>query len=420
MLNLIYAVLVCVLFFVYGWSFYNLPILVAGIKYVYRSKCEGDRGCSTERDGLPSFSLIVPVKNEEKVVGRLMGALAGLNYPRGKREFIVVEDGCTDRTVEVCLEHAEKHGVDVRVLHKPSSDGKPSALNFGVRRARGEIVGIFDADSVPASDALLNVCRYFEDSGVAAVQGRIASINSEENMLTKFLSYEEAVWCRVYLQGKDVLRLFVHLKGSCQFIRRDVLERLEGFDEEFLSEDMELSARLTEKDYKIRYAPDVESWEESPADLRQLFRQRARWLRGTMEVALKYGGLMAKPCRKNIDTEATLFGPFVLIFSLVTYLSAFYTFFGGFPLGFLWQVVMQFTAVVTTVTLFVCGLGLVYASKPRRVRSLLWLPFIYFYLSLQAFIALYALLLILLRRPRRWVKTEKTGIIKTGGSLLGR
>lgn len=411
MWNLIYAVLVCVLLFVYAWSFYNLPILAAGIRHLRREKRDGHRRGSRKRDDLPSFSLVVPVKNEEKVVGRLMKSLAGLDYPRDKREVIVVEDGCTDRTVEVCLQHAKKHGLDVRVLHKLSSDGKPSALNFGIRHARGEIVAIFDADSVPASDVLWNVCKYFEDCEVAAVQGRISSINSERNMLTKFLSYEEAVWCRVYLQGKDVLKLFVHLKGSCQFIRRDVLERLEGFDEEFLSEDMEMSARLTEKEYQIRYAPDVQSWEESPASLKQLFRQRVRWLRGTMEVAMKYGRLMAKPNRKNLDTEATLFGPFVLIVSLVTYLSAFYTFFGSFPLGWLWQVVMQFTAVVTTLTLFVCGLGLVYTSKPRKVRSLLWLPFIYFYLSLQAFIALYALLLIVLRRPRRWIKTEKTGLI---------
>jgi len=417
MLNLVYAVLICILIFVYAWSFYNLPIIAAGIKHLYKSKRKDEQTCSVEEVSLPFFSIVVPVKNEEKVIGRLLDALARLAYPLDKKEVIIVEDGCTDKTVDICLEHAMKPDENVKVLHKPSSDGKPSALNFGIKHARGEIVGIFDADSVPAADALLNVGKYFEDSDVAAVQGRIASINPEENMLTKFLSYEEAAWCRVYLQGKDVLRLFVHLKGSCQFIRHDILESLEGFDENILSEDMEISARLTEKDYAIRYAPDVQSWQESAVDLKQLFKQRIRWMRGTMEVAFKYGRLMARPCRKNIDTEVTLLAPFVLIVSLVTYLSAFYTFFAPFPLGFLWQVAMQFTGVVATLTLLLCGLALVYASKPRKVSSLFWLPFIYFYLSLQAFIALYALLLILLRRPRRWVKTEKTGSISTSTSI---
>jgi hypothetical protein len=46
----------------------------------------------------------------------------------------------------------------------------------------------------------------------------------------------------------------------------------------------------------------------------------------------------------------------------------------------------------------------------------LWLPFVYFYWCLQAFIALYALLLIVLRKPRRWVKTDKKGVIANSQS----
>jgi membrane protein implicated in regulation of membrane protease activity len=80
---------------------------------------------------------------------------------------------------------------------------------------------------------------------------------------------------------------------------------------------------------------------------------------------------------------------------------------------------MQLTALGTTLMMFLCGVALIYASKPRKVRSLLWLPFIYFYWSLQAFIALYALLLILLRRPRRWVKTEKKGVVRNSALNVG-
>jgi cellulose synthase/poly-beta-1,6-N-acetylglucosamine synthase-like glycosyltransferase len=360
----------------------------------------------------------VPVKSEEKVIGRLLDAMSRLNYPEDKRELIIVEDGSTDRTLDVCKRYAERGGLNMTILHKPLSDGKPSALNYGVMHATGEIIGIFDADNVPASDVLMNVCRYFEDPTVAAVQGRTFSINSEENMLTKFVSNEETVWYETYLRGKDVLDLFVHLRGSCQFIRRDILGKVKGFDEEILSEDMEISARFTEKGYKIRYAPDVRSWQESPADLVGLFRQRSRWFRGTMEVAFKYGRLMAKPGRRSLDAEATLLGPFVLIASLVTYFAGFYGVFASSPPVLLLQLLMQFTAVTATFMVFVCGLALVYSSRPRRLRSVLWLPFIYFYWSLQAFVAFYAVLLIVLRRPGRWVKTQKTGAVRAGDSEL--
>ncbi|MDH7478336.1 MAG: glycosyltransferase family 2 protein [Candidatus Bathyarchaeota archaeon] len=408
MLSIAYTVLICALFLVLAWLLYNLPILAVGFRNLQQSRKKSSEKFSN-RKILPTFSIIVPVRNEEKVIGRLLDALLRLNYPKNKMEIIVVEDGSTDKTLDICMEYSKEHDGNLKILQKPFSDGKPSALNYGIKHAKGEIVGIFDADNLPDPNILINVGKYFKDEKVAAVQGRTLSINSDENMLTKFISYEEAVWCETYLRGKDVLDLFVHLKGSCQFLRRNVLEKIKGFDEKALSEDMEISARLTQKGYKIRYASDVYAWQENPADLRQLFRQRVRWFRGTMEVAFKYGMLMTKLNKKNIDTEITVFGPFLLITSIITYLAGFGAFFSIFPFDAFWGVLMQLMTITSTLTIFICGLALAYISKPRRVTNLLWLPFIYFYWILQAFIAFYAASLIILRRPKKWVKTEKTG-----------
>jgi hypothetical protein len=125
---------------------------------------------------------------------------------------------------------------------------------------------------------------------------------------------------------------------------------------------------------------------------------------------------MAKPNRRSLDAELTLIGPFVLIASLVSYFLAFYASFATFDFGAFLRFLMQFSVIGTSITLTVCGLALAYATKPRRLANLLWLPLIYLYWSLQAFIALYALLLICLRRPRKWVKTEKKGIVKILGA----
>jgi cellulose synthase/poly-beta-1,6-N-acetylglucosamine synthase-like glycosyltransferase len=417
MLSIIDFASACVFAVVYAWVFYNLPILVAGVRDL--RKCRQNRQAYhyAEDKVLPSFSIVVPVKNEAKVVGRLFAALSDLNYPANKVEIVVVEDGSTDDTFEVCRRLAGAYE-NVKILRRPFSNGKPSALNYGLQHSDGEIVAVFDADCVPASDALLEVVKYFDDPAVAAVQGRTMSINSQENMLTQFISYEEAVWCEAYLRGKDSLGLFVHLKGSCQFIRRDVLQRLEGFAEDMLSDDMEFSARLAYNEYKIRYGGDVRAWQESPANLKTLLKQRTRWFRGTMEVAFKYSKLMAKPSRKNLDAEATLFGPFILIASLLSYFVASGAFFATFPFNILWQAFMEFSALTTTLTIFLCGFALIYVSKPKRLRSLLWLPFVYSYWCLQAFISLYAALLILLRRPKRWLKTEKNGVVADSAFVL--
>jgi membrane protein implicated in regulation of membrane protease activity len=75
----------------------------------------------------------------------------------------------------------------------------------------------------------------------------------------------------------------------------------------------------------------------------------------------------------------------------------------------LWILAMPLATLTTALSLLICGFALVYVAKPRKAKSLLWLPFIYFYWSFQSLIALYALLLIVLRRPRRWSKTDKQG-----------
>jgi len=139
-----------------------------------------------------------------------------------------------------------------------------------------------------------------------------------------------------------------------------------------------------------------------------LFKQRTRWLRGTMEVAFKYGRLMTKLNKKHFDAETTFFAPFLLIASLLPYLGVLLNFIAS-PLNMWWSILISLAMLTTALSLMACGFALIMATKPRKVKSLLWLPFIYLYWSFQSLIALYALILILLKRPRQWAKTDKMG-----------
>ena len=77
-----------------------------------------------------------------------------INYPRGKLEVIIVEDGSSDRTIDICMKYAEKHLGFIKFFHREPSGGKPSALNYGLKMAKGEILAFFDADNVPSPDIL--------------------------------------------------------------------------------------------------------------------------------------------------------------------------------------------------------------------------------------------------------------------------
>lgn len=408
-----YLVAICILSVLYVWTIYNIPILVVGVRDLRRSGQKKSKASAVRAEKLPTVSIVVPVKDEERIVGRLLEAFLNVDYPPEKREIIIVEDGSADKTVGICEKYTKQHLGQIGLIRRPMSDGKPSALNYALEHVKGEIVGVFDADNVPEPDVLMRVVKYFENPSTAAVQGKQCSINADENMLTKFISYEEGLRYETYLRGKDILNLFVPLTGSCYFVRRSVLEKVGGWNGESLSEDMELSARLTDKGYTIRYASDVRSWQENPASITQLFRQRIRWFRGSMEVSLKYGRLLKRLDRRCIDAEITLTGPYMFVPSILGFLMGVCSFLNLIQPDFLFMIMTQVAMLLTTLILFLVGVGLFYLKKPRKITNVLWLPFVYVYWSIQNLIALYALIQIVLKRPRRWKKTMKTGTVTT-------
>jgi cellulose synthase/poly-beta-1,6-N-acetylglucosamine synthase-like glycosyltransferase len=406
--NPLYFVAFLVILIVYLWTFYNLPILFVGVRDLRRSGKKRAK-VSLKKSELPFFSIIVPVKDEESVVERLLKALLDSNYAKERREIVVVEDGSVDQTPEIVKNFERDFPGEIKVIRKRTSDGKPSALMEALKHVKGEIVGVFDADSVPERDALLRVAAHFRDGKVDAVQGRICGINSDQNMLTKFVAKEEDVRYQGYMRGKDVLGLFVPLNGSCYFVRRKVLEDVGGWNVDALSEDMELAARLVQKGHKIRYASDVCSWQEYPASLVGFFRQRVRWFRGTMEAGIRYGRLLRKPSLIRLDAEVTMGTPLVFFSFMMGYLVLLLGLLLPFKPDFVSLILADFTSVLTGVLLAVLGVVMIYASRPFRLRSLLWLPFIYIYWFVQNLVALYALLKIVFRKPRSWKKTLKTG-----------
>jgi cellulose synthase/poly-beta-1,6-N-acetylglucosamine synthase-like glycosyltransferase len=396
---------------IYVWTLYHVPIVVTGVKHLYNTKNKKPKLEIQVTETLPSISVIVPVKNEDKVVGRLLNALLTADYPKEKLEIVVVEDGSTDGTARICKEFVANYPDNLKLVQRTVSKGKPSALMAALGQVKGEIIGVFDADNVPEPDVLLRAASHFTDSSVVAVQGRALAINAEENMLTKFVAQEETVRYEGFMGGKDILGLFVPLNGSCYFLRKEILEKLDGWDTTVLSEDMELAARLVNNGYNVKYASDVRSWQEYPASLKGFFKQRVRWFRGTMEVGIKYGKLLKNLNKMSVDTEITLIGPFVFISCLVGYLISLMSLFIPMQPNFISLFFANLTTILSVVLLSAAGIAMIYGNKPRKMRNVLWVPFVFVYWFFQNFIALYALLQILLHRPKTWIKTEKKGII---------
>ena len=137
---------------------------------------------------------------------------------------------------------------------------------------------------------------------------------------------------------------------------------------------------------------------------------RARWYKGYMEAAFKYGKLLKKHSRKAVDAEVSLIGPYMMVLCIVSYFN--------WALSLLFfpeiDLVTGFATLVvalTAVTLFSVGIVLVFMERPVRLRNILWIPFIYLYWFVQMVIAGWAFLQILFRRRRVWRKTVKRGFM---------
>ncbi len=401
--DVISIVLLAVLLF---WTLYNGCIIYIGIRR--KRKTQPPAPPIQPQGPLPKFSIIVPSKNEESVIRRCLNGILNIDYPKDKLQIIVIDGNSADNTGSICKEFADRYPQNVQFICEQTSKGKPAALNLALPYLNGDIVGVFDADSLPAEDVLLKTAAYFSDKKIMAVQGKTNSINERSNALTRIISMEEKAWFQALLTGREKMQLFVPLTGSCQFVRRNVLEELGGWDENSLTEDIELALRLVEKNHLIRYADDVCSGQETPENFGNLFKQRVRWYRGYMETALKYGRLLNTLNKRTVDAEISLGGPFMMVVSLLSYINWFIV------AIFLWQSnpVINFTGLVialTAASIISIGVALIASEKPIKPRNILWIPSIYLYWLLQMVIAGWAFLKLVFKRKRVWSKTVKSG-----------
>jgi cellulose synthase/poly-beta-1,6-N-acetylglucosamine synthase-like glycosyltransferase len=402
-----------ILFLVY--FIYATPIIMLG---VWRYKKRGFGEDPGEDWDPPNVSVLVPVKNEEKVVGRLLDSLVRLDYPKENLEVVVVEDESKDRTLEICKGYAEKYPW-IKVFHRDASLGKGDALNFAFHQSSGEIVATFDADDVPEEQAVKKALRYFNSPETGAVHGFHRTLNLRESIISRLAAYENFLY-RLSNDGKYALRLFVTFSGSNTFFRRSALEKVGLWDPKSLVEDAELSVRFARAHIATRLAP-VECWQEMPARVGSLFKQRIRWSGGNMLTGVKHwNAWRSMSLAKTLDMEALMMSP---ILAVLTFAAWIILGLGIIKVGLPFETLLPLFIVMVAVNIVYVGtlVAAVVSSARSSVLSHLGLLLAtYPYAALISIANLAAMVLILRRGARLWLKTEKTGYVdkplQIGGS----
>jgi len=361
------------------------------------------------------ISMLVPAYNEEVTIVDSILALLQMNYP--EFEIIVINDGSTDNTMNVLIEHfnltifpeayrdrlktkdvkniyISKQYRNLRVVDKENG-GKADSLNTGINISRFPLFCAVDADSILQVNSLEQIVQPFlEDPKTVAAGGtvRIAngcSINkgfvTEANLPKHPLAiFQVAEYLRAFLFGRlgwSPLNALLIISGAFGLFHKETVVSVGGYRTDTIGEDMELIVRLhrvlrkRKKAYKITFVPDPICWTEAPEDLKTLRNQRIRWQRGLSESLLRNRELLFDRNGGVVGWVAMpymlifeWFGPFVELLGITTIIL-------GFTFGYIsaevaiifFLIAIGFGVLLSTVAVLLEEMSFHIYSKPWYV-----------------------------------------------------
>jgi GT2 family glycosyltransferase len=211
----------------------------------------------------PKVSVIVCAYNAERTLDPCLASLAKLSYPN--YEVIVVNDGSTDRTLEI----AQRHNY-VRLINQENK-GLSVARNVGIAAASGEIIAFTDSDCVADPDWLTYLVAKFLSSHLSAVGGPNFP-PPEESLVPSCVAVSPGGPTHVLLSDE----VAEHIPGCNMAFRREALHKIDGFDSLFRSagDDVDFCWRLQNKGYTIGFSPAAVVWHFRRNTVRDYLKQQ--------------------------------------------------------------------------------------------------------------------------------------------------
>ncbi len=263
---------------------------------IYRKK----KNCGLSYDR--KFAVLVAAHNEEKVINFFIESALKADYPPEKYDVFAVLDNCCDSTENICSKYPVKIIRRCGPQHKP---GKAAALNYATKiigADKYDAFCYFDADSLMHPDFLKSTA-FMLNKGAMAVQGKQISKNPDDCWLSRIISVGQIISAIFFQKPKYFLGLSAtfHGKGIC--LKKELVERF-SWDENCLTEDLEMQMRLISNGIQIHWAEAAVVYDEQPVNLRQYMKRTIRWTRGSLDTARKHLNGLFKRFVKNGDLKA--------------------------------------------------------------------------------------------------------------------
>lgn len=296
---LLFLIVICLTTFVYIFQIYTewgLALFLCIMAFYFvcttiatkvKARNESKNPKVKDETYKPLISVMIPAHNEDSVISATVATVFEQDYPNF--EVIVIDDRSTDNTANILKELETQYSGRLKVLIRPSDafPGKSAVLNDALKIANGEAILVFDADARMETNFITNLVYELQPKDVGAVQARKVIRNASENWLTKCQNNEMTIdtSCQV---SRDAVKGAVELRGNGELIKREALEDIGGWNNYTITDDLDMSTRLHIKGWDVRFCKDTIVYEEGIIYLMPLFRQRRRWLEGTIRRYLEY------------------------------------------------------------------------------------------------------------------------------------
>lgn len=248
-------------------------------------------------NSLPNVTVQLPMYNELYVAERIIDQVAKLNYPKDKIQIQILDDS-TDETAEIVkqkVDSLERSGIDISLIHRTDRTGyKAGALKDAMPYVKGELIAIFDADFMPDVNFLLDAVSIFQDEKVGVVQSHWAHLNREHSLLTKLQAFGLDGHFSIEQHGRNSGGHFINFNGTAGIWRKSCIEDAGGWEDDTLTEDLDLSYRAQLKGWKFVYLEELQSPAELPITMAGLKSQQHRWMKGGAECFRKNASRIAQ------------------------------------------------------------------------------------------------------------------------------
>ncbi|MCM8769019.1 MAG: glycosyltransferase [Candidatus Omnitrophica bacterium] len=232
----------------------------------------------------PIYTILLPLYREREIIPQLCQAIEKLDYPKDRLEILLILEEDDKETIDAVQEAHLPPWWQLVVVPDQPPKTKGKALNYGLARAHGEYLVIYDAEDIPEFDQLKKAVLAFRrlSEKIVCLQAKLNYYNPYQNILTGWFTAEYSTWFDLYLPGISSLEAPVPLGGTSNHFRTAVLKDLKGWDPFNVTEDCDLGIRIFRAGYRTAIL-DTTTWEEANSQLANWIKQRSRWVKGYIQ-----------------------------------------------------------------------------------------------------------------------------------------